>query len=555
MMISQRIRRLALFATFGASVLGVYAIVDRVLARDAAALPPAALPAPVVEKLPTPEHSPQPHAAVYLGAKQCQLCHGVEIKDHDEFISQRNEYSIWKASDVHAHAGQSLQSDGKHGLIDRMNENLGQAYGVKDYRAANDVRCLNCHAAGEPAALAGDAANRELDPLASGVSCEACHGPSDRWIKEHHATRLFKQRKTIADMVDVRDPRAKAELCSSCHIGDAAKGRFVTHEMYAAGHPPLPGFEVSGFQNIMPAHWTTLSKKPANYREQYSQDGIDDSAAKQALIGGLVGLKAYLDLLAASQPLVPLAADGEKVAAGANSGGPELALYDCYSCHHDLQKESWRQSRGYPHGKPGRPMIRPFPLALARVAAEQLGAAEQLEQSLAPVYESLNAVPFGKPATLSAAAKSAAAAIGTMLNGANHSLTAKGDLLSQQVLLTVCKAAVEKPLDYESTRQLAWTVMLIQRQLAATNGRWNDERIKAGIATLSQQFSLEPREQPQSIQATSSANLKRLNDFEKLTAPAAQPPPVEATRASATATFKMLLQQFEALAANSPPAK
>ena len=35
-------------------------------------------------------------------------------------------------------------------------------------------------------------------------------------------------------------------MCLSCHLGNAREGRVVTHEMYAAGHPPLPGFEHMG---------------------------------------------------------------------------------------------------------------------------------------------------------------------------------------------------------------------------------------------------------------------------------------------------------------------
>jgi hypothetical protein len=47
----------------------------------------------------------------------------------------------------------------------------------------------------------------------------------------------------------VRLGRAKGETvykerCTSCHVGREADGRFVTHEMYAAGHPPLPPLEI-----------------------------------------------------------------------------------------------------------------------------------------------------------------------------------------------------------------------------------------------------------------------------------------------------------------------
>ena len=34
----------------------------------------------------------------------------------------------------------------------------------------------------------------------------------------------------------------------------------VTHEMYAAGHPPLPGFEIATFCSQMPPHWESAAE-------------------------------------------------------------------------------------------------------------------------------------------------------------------------------------------------------------------------------------------------------------------------------------------------------
>ena len=45
----------------------------------------------------------------------------------------------------------------------------------------------------------------------------------------------------------MRNPARRAERCTSCHVGSESEGRFVTHEMYAAGHPPLPPVEVMAF--------------------------------------------------------------------------------------------------------------------------------------------------------------------------------------------------------------------------------------------------------------------------------------------------------------------
>ena len=93
-----------------------------------------------------------------------------------------------------------------------------------------------------------------------GVSCEACHGPASNWIDDHWhpnkwRTALTRQEKTARGLVDLRDAVTRAEVCLSCHVGNAKEGKVVTHEMFAAGHPPLSGFEIETFRRAMPKHW------------------------------------------------------------------------------------------------------------------------------------------------------------------------------------------------------------------------------------------------------------------------------------------------------------
>src|SRR5213076_1317723 len=54
---------------------------------------------------------------------------------------------------------------------------------------------------------------------------------------------------------NLRDPAVRGQFCATCHVGSAADGRVVTHEMYAAGHPPLPPFELGTFMECQPKHW------------------------------------------------------------------------------------------------------------------------------------------------------------------------------------------------------------------------------------------------------------------------------------------------------------
>ena len=91
-----------------------------------------------------------------------------------------------------------------------------------------------------------------------GVSCENCHGPYSGWA-DPHAVAPFRTLPTAQwealGFVDLRSPAGKAEKCLSCHIGNSDEGKVVTHEMYAAGHPPLPSIEVATFTFAMPRHW------------------------------------------------------------------------------------------------------------------------------------------------------------------------------------------------------------------------------------------------------------------------------------------------------------
>ena len=50
-------------------------------------------------------------------------------------------------------------------------------------------------------------------------------------------------------------PSNAHKLCLSCHVGNAAQGKVITHAMYAAGHPPLPAMDIATFALNQPQHW------------------------------------------------------------------------------------------------------------------------------------------------------------------------------------------------------------------------------------------------------------------------------------------------------------
>src|SRR5438874_5719430 len=99
-------------------------------------------------------------------------------------------------------------------------------------------------------------------------------------------------------MTDLWDPAKRARLCAACHVGDPAQGKFVTHEMYAAGHPPLPGFEPAAFSNAMPRHWQYLREKSPEIQKVLGYDGREREQTKLVMVGAAESLHQAMKLLA-----------------------------------------------------------------------------------------------------------------------------------------------------------------------------------------------------------------------------------------------------------------
>src|SRR5262249_39586398 len=143
----------------------------------------------------------------------------------------------------------------------RMSQLLTGDENITDFVLEPEAGCLGCHSMHFPG-QEGDLFSRK-----DGVSCEGCHGPSSKWIGPHFAAPTTWRKKTpeqkyAEGMRDLRNPVVRATLCSSCHIGNAEEGKVVTHAMFAAGHPPLTGFEVATFSKNLPQHWYDLKDVP-----------------------------------------------------------------------------------------------------------------------------------------------------------------------------------------------------------------------------------------------------------------------------------------------------
>jgi len=423
-----------------ATVVAVLATIDasRLMGIDSA---PAVLAA-------EPEHD-------YMGPDRCMDCHtqptdARKERGHTKWVSL-TEAKDWRTKDKHAKAYANLKGD----LAKRMGELLHVDVAMRR-------ECLSCHCNWQ--------ANEEQPPpiKEEGVSCESCHGPSRRYDQPHSEiawrTTTVDQKKAKG-MVDVRDPRKRIRQCLSCHLGSVEQGKILTHEMYAAGHPPLPGFEVETFAQSMPVHWRYLEEKDESVRNDpdirkllgYKEGDLH--GVKSVVIGGVESLREAIELLQAQEE------------SQLNKGGwPEFAQFDCAMCHHDLQAQSWRQ-QSPPRGKPGLPGLRAWPGVLVELAIRHAhrGSDEtakkttrEFQTAWGQFHDQFTARPF------------VANRESTKLDQARARLDKLVETLSDQLeeakydrhaaaklLRDLCELGNRPGHDYDSARQIAWAFKAI----------------------------------------------------------------------------------------------
>jgi hypothetical protein len=384
--------------------------------------------------------------AKYLGADTCRLCHedGPRGQFKDDFV-RLTEYKVWK-KDKHSQAYEVLRG--------ARSQQMGTLLDIAD--VTKDARCLNCHAANVPVALR-QSIEGQAYKLEDGVSCDACHGPSSLWLTPHFTepgwrTKASTEKKKLG-FFNVRDPAERAQICLSCHLGNGAEGKIITHDMLAAGHPPLPSIEVATFGESMPRHWRTMKEKGPKIWAAFHMDPDKElEQTRLVVVGGAVALRAALDLLAFQAEKDPR-----------ESAWPELARMDCYACHHDLKTESWRQKRGYA-GRPGRPQMLAWPGALGKLAVRYAGEDEaRLVHNERTLAQAFSVQPFGARHQVA----SAAHAFSQWSNSLVQRLEGKiyDQAAARGLLRGLCTLAQDEVLDYDSARQIVWAFQAIYHDL------------------------------------------------------------------------------------------
>jgi len=400
---------------------------------------------------------------IYIGVANCAGCHSKKSpsKFSTEFVLM-NEYDTWHKEDKHSQAYEVLENS----LGKRILENLDDP--------AKKNACLNCHTVNIPAERQGSHFR-----LQDGVSCEACHGPAKKWLGDHqeYSWRLKTgSEKAALGMIDMRNRGTQARLCLSCHLGNAAEGKILTHGMLAAGHPPLPGFEITAFHQFMPRHWRLaknvpflqdpkLDKPPAPFKDPlvlkkhvhdlYQLQFADFEQTQMAVRNGIAVFQTSIQLLA------------EEARTVKDQGILDLAMFQCSSCHHELKKNNQpgAPARGRPRA-PTWPAVL-VPMALRHIAGpdqeQYTGLAKEYADQLRLLRDAVLARPFGDPRKMATSADKLAAWAGRIQDQAAKT---NWDRQSARRLLDeLGVSSQQKELDYDSARQIAWTYRTIQKEV------------------------------------------------------------------------------------------
>jgi hypothetical protein len=427
-----------------------------------------------------PQHKTQAFAFVlqqsetpngFLGVDECLRCHLTGLSESkatpplfkgftsiDDQWVRFDEIKIWSTKDKHSQAYSVL--------LGKQSEKMERLLGVQEIH--RDKRCLACHSSYPLQAMQTDAAGLVNERLALdrkvtlGVSCEGCHGNAGGWFHPHQAkawrTQSAELKETRYGYYNIHSPVDRAKLCASCHIGSVKQGRIVTHEMYAAGHPPLGAFEIESYLDQMPLHWTRFESKGDKLIGEYTKqtglkfDSDELYRTKSLLLGAVISFRESMKLTADL-------ADNTVNAPIEKPHWPELSQFACFACHHDLKVNGWRQNRSMAV-TPGRPVLHEWPSALLQVAVQQTREnLEDFQQRHAAVTNEFSKRPFGKQADLNDPLRKFISQMDTIaIELADTKLDSAAGL---QILTKLAEIGSAQTLDYDAARQVAWALRVV----------------------------------------------------------------------------------------------
>ncbi|MCE9525405.1 MAG: hypothetical protein K8R36_05060 [Planctomycetales bacterium] len=270
----------------------------------------------------------------FIGSQSCNSvsCHGRAEPRRvagGASTATLHEFALFTKHDPHAAAAKTLVSPEFQAIVSRLSEQKEGSSGAEVYR-----QCAQCH---DPEGIA--AAEQSSVPLlplepghgtsSRGISCESCHGGAKNWLATHYHRDVSRSSLVAAGMRDTKDLRVRAEMCASCHVGD--RERNVSHDMLAAGHPPLR-FELAAYHRKLTSHGE--DGKQSHWNDARERIGSKDFEVKLWEAGQVASAKAALTLLEGRAHRAALVETRNEDTQG--STWPEFAEYDCFGCHHRL---------------------------------------------------------------------------------------------------------------------------------------------------------------------------------------------------------------------------
>ncbi len=423
----------------------IRAVVNRRGAAGAAWVLLAGLGLATASAAPLPQYAEYVHQGVASCASS--VCHGSATERTGTNVLQ-NEFVTWTRLDAHSRAYQTLLSEASQ----RIARNLGLP------NAHEADICLDCHADNVPPERRGEGFQ-----ISDGVGCEACHGGAENWLQSHAVSGVRHEDNLARGLYPTSNVEKRAELCLSCHLGTADK--FATHRIMGAGHPRL-AFELSTFMALQPPHWAF----DADYDERKGIVGEFDTWTR----GLIAAARKNLELL--QGPLLH-----------GNGMFPEIALFDCHSCHQPMSQLDWQPTVLTGGLEPGAVRLNTANYAMLLPLAEVLGG--QIHDELLQRIRGLNLAATGSRQAVATASRQIENSIDelerTIANGASREQR-------QRILNGVLtRAARGDYRDYVAAEQaaMAMDVLLISVD------RWDDfkELMDAIFATVEDDEAYRPQ--------------------------------------------------------------
>lgn len=392
---------------------------------------------------------PQYDDYVHQGVASCAsgVCHGSATERSSTSVLQ-NEYVTWTRLDGHANAYRTLLTEESQ----RIARNLGLP------NAHEADICLDCHADNVPVERRGTDFQ-----ISDGVGCEACHGGAQNWLSSHTAPGTRHQDNLERGLYPTSSVEARAQLCLSCHLG--TEDKFATHRIMGAGHPRL-AFELSTFSALQPPHWAF----DADYDQRKGIVSEFDTWTR----GLMVAARNNLALL--QGPLLH------------GSGMfPEIALFDCHSCHQPMSSLDWQSTVLTEGLEPGAIRLNDANFVLLLPLAEVLS--RPLHDQLLARIRGLNQSVARNRDAVAAASRQLASAVDELEAAVNRG----ADLAARQRILegVLSRAARGDYRDYVAAEQaaMAMDVLLISIE------RWDDykDRMDAIFATVENDEAYRPQ--------------------------------------------------------------